>query len=73
MKLVALEVVIAGKSARWRARQCRDGRIPGARKIGQAWFVDVEVFSAANDAKVETLTAPTVAEAFADLQVRGMR
>lgn len=46
------------RSARWVNDVCRAGKVPGARKIGGAWFwtpADAEAFAkgeAANDARL---------------------
>ena len=63
-RLVAVEIVILGKSRRWIAENARRGRIAGARKIGQAWFIDLDAFAAAND------TQPMPGETSVDAQVR---
>ncbi len=63
-RLVAAEVFIVGKSKRWVNTRCREGQIPGAKKILGVWFIDVDAYDAANDA------APPVEEDSIEAQVR---
>jgi hypothetical protein len=46
IRLVPAKQVFPGQPARWVTTHCRVGNIPGARKFGAIWFVDLDVFEA---------------------------
>lgn len=58
-----------GRSARWVADNCREGRIRGARRIGRLWFITPE--DAAKLGVPET-GVPTVEDAADELRARGV-
>ena len=68
--LLPVSFYFPGRSARWVADSCRAGRIPGAFKVGKAWFIraaDVELLGSSAPRGV-----PTVEDAAADLRRRGV-